>query len=503
MTITPHKQGSVYEKRRFTTRKKETKELPGIMAIGLIVMWINFIPFNGPALPLINITSNFYPQLFVVTHICGLLGSSYYLACLKKTGFSKTINTISPAVLALLTAILIITSMNNMIVLAFIFISFGLLSGWIVSHWMAWFLSDFITGRRGSVFGKSLAVTYIFIALTTLVLTQFSEGVIYALTISAIIVLIGGYLNSSLPITEKLNRHLTRKELVKIIPPVPLILFALFGYSVVALTYRLIISWGLKEPVLPWLLIIPYTLIGLLFGPYSDRSGRDIIFILAFLCTGLGFLILIVATDQPVIQILTGLLINSGLLFIHLYYWLSLADYQDPRFSPLTMAIGISIELAIFSFSYALVDFFTDKPDLSIINIGLTGVALILIGFALIAGLLIRRYSKTSEFERSNIPFTNALKIGLVGKSPVSKAYHFAFIEKDKFISVVVEQYCLTKKEADIAYMISTGYSNHAIMVELQITANTLKYHLKNIYSKLYVSSREEAKNKLYNTFGL
>ncbi len=483
------------------TLKVENNLASGIMSIALIVMWINFIPLYGLALPLMNINSNFYPQLFIIAHICGLLGGSYYLACQRSASLPRIVNTLSPAILALLTIILVInTGIYNRIVLAIVFTCFGLLSGWIVSRWMAWFLSDLTAGRRGSVFSKSLAVTYILISLSTLVLTSFPDGLLYALFISALIVMVGGQLTNSLQITGKPSQTLIRKELRSIIPPIPLIFFALIGYSVVALTYKLIISWGLKEPVLPWLLIIPYALIGLLFGSYSDRAGRYIFFILAFLCTGLGFLTLIIATDQPMLQILTGLLINSGLLFIHLYYWLSLADYQNPQFSPLSMAIGVSIELAIFSLSYIIVDFVTYKPDPSFINLGLTGVALILIGFAVIAGISVHSFSRLNNFEKPSLLFTNGFKADMGKNSPASEAYYFALMGKDNYKDVVVNKFKLSKKEAEIAYKISIGYSNNDIINELHISANTIKYHLKNIYAKLSVTNREEAKKKLANS---
>ncbi len=504
LNITPPTTGSLSEKRRFATFKTDSDLLAGMMAMGFIVMWINFIPLYGPALSPMDITSNVYPHIFVVTHICGLLCGSYYLACKNEIKLYEKINHLLPATLALLTITLIIdTGINKRLVLIIIFLCMGLLSGWIVSRWMAWFSSSLTAGRRGSVFGKSLTITYIFISVSTFVLTNCTNGIIYALIISASIVMFGGYLARSLPITGKQKQPLARKELLKIIPPIPLILFALFGYSVIALTYRLITSWGLKEPVLPWLLIVPYALIGLLLGPYSDRAGRYIFFILAFLCTGLGFVVLIVTTDQPVLQILTGLLINSGLLFVHLYYWLSLADYQDSRFAPLSMAVGVSIELAIFSITYAIVSFATDKPDPSFINIGLIGIAIILIGFAIITGLSVRSYSRLNSFEKENMLITSGFVAETKNINPAIEAYFITAMGRDKYVDAVIKNYHLTKKEAEIAYMLSTGYSNQDINIELHITINTLKYHLKNIYSKLSVTNRKEAKKKLYSIAAL
>lgn len=51
---------------------------------------------------------------------------------------------------------------------------------------------------------------------------------------------------------------------------------------------------------------------------------------------------------------------------------------------------------------------------------------------------------------------------------------------------------CLTQAEKNIYRLYTDGKSSKDIMAELNITENTLKYHNKNIYSKLGVSSRKE-----------
>ncbi len=51
----------------------------------------------------------------------------------------------------------------------------------------------------------------------------------------------------------------------------------------------------------------------------------------------------------------------------------------------------------------------------------------------------------------------------------------------------------LTPKEKEILLLLADGRSNKEIAEFLENTQNTIKHHLKNIFSKLQVNSRQEA----------
>ncbi len=51
----------------------------------------------------------------------------------------------------------------------------------------------------------------------------------------------------------------------------------------------------------------------------------------------------------------------------------------------------------------------------------------------------------------------------------------------------------LTAREAEILHLLATGASNETISRQAHVSLNTVKYHLKNIYSKLGAGSRLEA----------
>lgn len=51
----------------------------------------------------------------------------------------------------------------------------------------------------------------------------------------------------------------------------------------------------------------------------------------------------------------------------------------------------------------------------------------------------------------------------------------------------------LSERELEVLRFIAAGLSNKKIMDELFISMNTVKTHLRNIYSKLNVNSRTQA----------
>jgi DNA-binding NarL/FixJ family response regulator len=50
----------------------------------------------------------------------------------------------------------------------------------------------------------------------------------------------------------------------------------------------------------------------------------------------------------------------------------------------------------------------------------------------------------------------------------------------------------LTTREKEVIEWISEGYSNKAIADRLSVSLHTVKFHLRNIYSKLHISSKNE-----------
>ena len=65
-------------------------------------------------------------------------------------------------------------------------------------------------------------------------------------------------------------------------------------------------------------------------------------------------------------------------------------------------------------------------------------------------------------------------------------------IDEDEYKRFLECLATLTRKEKEILELYVKGYSSKDILDTLSITDNTLKYHNRNIYSKLGVKSRKQ-----------
>lgn len=59
----------------------------------------------------------------------------------------------------------------------------------------------------------------------------------------------------------------------------------------------------------------------------------------------------------------------------------------------------------------------------------------------------------------------------------------------------------LTARELDVVTQAQKGLSNRLIAEQLFVSVDTVKYHIKNIYEKLQINSREELKKYFTNPF--
>jgi len=58
----------------------------------------------------------------------------------------------------------------------------------------------------------------------------------------------------------------------------------------------------------------------------------------------------------------------------------------------------------------------------------------------------------------------------------------------------------ISVEEEQILGLLQQGYSNQKISIEMGISVNTVKYHLKRIYKKLRAGNRIEAINNFCKT---
>ncbi|MFY0631988.1 MAG: response regulator transcription factor [Flavobacteriaceae bacterium] len=88
-----------------------------------------------------------------------------------------------------------------------------------------------------------------------------------------------------------------------------------------------------------------------------------------------------------------------------------------------------------------------------------------------------------------------ALEEVLVGGAPMS--IHIAKMVVSSFNKTIHSD--LTSRELEVLTLLAKGKSYRSIAEILFISTNTIKFHIKNIYDKLQVKSKEEAIDKANN----
>lgn len=66
-------------------------------------------------------------------------------------------------------------------------------------------------------------------------------------------------------------------------------------------------------------------------------------------------------------------------------------------------------------------------------------------------------------------------------------------LEKAGSQSLPLAPSLLSERETEILSRLAMGHSNKEIARELELTENTIKFHLKSLYSKLSVNKRTQA----------
>ena len=464
----------------------------GIIAMGLFIVWMNFLPFYGPGFYALEGISLSAPYLFVALHIIGLLYGSWLYYYNPEHILIVTTSKSAPSFIAIMTILVyfhtIIGSAYNFILL---FSIMGLLSGFLVSRWMVWFTSDVTASKRGSIFGKTVGLTYIILSVI-IAFSSYSGNYLYGFIISALAVLIGGFLLTRLPVPKSQKKM---PSIFEIIPPLDLLLFAAVSYTFISLLYDMIFYVNVHKPLIGLWVIILYLLICLILGRLSDSKGRFFFPILALFLAGLGFLAYLFAPLHNLVNFLVDPLISSALLCIHLYYWLSLVDRQSINRAQFYLPVGVSFELLIFSIFYSIFPLININLENTEMVAGVSGLVLVLIGFIITIYSLYKSYFKKNA---GLIKEEAGCGKGYSSNTGSSIAKINALIrfneDSEKEIGEVLSyHYKLTPREIEVAKLLFTGHSNEEIKGNLSISMNTVKFHIRNIYSKIGVSKRNEA----------
>jgi DNA-binding NarL/FixJ family response regulator len=93
----------------------------------------------------------------------------------------------------------------------------------------------------------------------------------------------------------------------------------------------------------------------------------------------------------------------------------------------------------------------------------------------------------------------NAIKEVLAGGAPMSPGIAKRVLQTFRIVEKPSNNYHLTEREKEILELLTKGFSYRMIGIECNISIETVRRHLKNIYQKLHVQCGTEAVAKAIN----
>lgn len=179
-------------------------------------------------------------------------------------------------------------------------------------------------------------------------------------------------------------------------------------------------------------------------------------------------------------------------LLLTLYWLVALSRFKqhtEARFFVFASAISLLFTLSFFIFRFVGLNFLNLMPgELKIGNL--------LQMFILSIGILYRVKTLHREHAFYREEIQRYLK-----ERPTEQQEEKGTLPVQDTLVQLQEQFGLSEREIDVLKLLTDGLTNQQIGDKLFLSANTVKFHIRNIYLKMDINSRAQAVNKLYESY--
>lgn len=229
--------------------------------------------------------------------------------------------------------------------------------------------------------------------------------------------------------------------------------------------------------ILPSILVVAF--VGAAFLWSREHAAVDSIAGIAAFCVICGFLTAIVFINQaPVLASNIALTTGSGLLSILETLIMVSMGKRNPIGALRVIALGKTFTTAgtlVGSASGHFINAATVSNQL----VATSSIAVILLMFLMLSYVWLRRFT----FEKLIFEVEPVRAVEPLPTPPD---------ELQSKCDIAAEKYGLTKREVEICHMLASGMSGKDIEQTCVISYNTVKTHVKHIYTKLDIHSQQE-----------
>lgn len=430
--------------------------------------WLLSFPFEGRILYELCKVHNVSPSnmIFgaVAIHFLGLLSIGFFI----KTKSAVKVLMLSSIAICFISSIAFFFPPSSLWTVALIFCSFCS-SGAIVA-WSYYFRDSTHKSRRIKIIADVLIYSNILMILLNVSSVYISPytGLVLAMIMLCLSFLFGLFLpNEDLPANPKTESNYN----ISIVRPLAFLYLFIVVITVNSgLMYQVVTpSFSHLGWLTSWYWAIPYILAIFIIRNLPNRINRSYILFIAISMIGLSFVTFMIADKSATSYIIINTLMMGAFGVNDLFWWSIIGDMIDFDRKP-GKILGIGLSANVFGI------FIGDLIGESIYSSGLpahisSGLALGVVCVTLVIIPLLHRRLSSLLDDHAFLLFM-PIKEHLIQKD--------APPQFDK----------LSARESQIAALLLQGKTYKAIASELNISENTVKTHIKNIYSKYNIQSR-------------
>lgn len=218
---------------------------------------------------------------------------------------------------------------------------------------------------------------------------------------------------------------------------------------------------------------IPYIFTIYILMKSSNKVNRGYILYMAIVLIGLSFLMFLIVDRSWISYIIVNTLMMSGFGVCDLFWWSIIGELLDYVKNPAKLfGIGLSANILGIFIGYILgVKFLNISNE---INSSILALSIVLIILMI-------------------LPFLNKYLSTIIEDHIFLFNLYNREEKRNKVIDKTINKYpSLTDRENEIVNLLCTGRTYKMIAEELYLSENTIKTHIKKIYSKYNVQSKSQ-----------
>jgi len=452
-----------------------------ILVFSLFFAWLLSIPFEGEILyTLIEITKISYGTFLIFGsiffHFIGLIVSSLII---KTKSRARLLMLISIIYCMIATTVFFMTPSVLWIIAV---LSGSFLTGSCVAGWAFFLKNSTHRSERIKIIADSLIGSNVLMILINMTAVHVSvqTGLIFSIGVLILALLFASMLPKK-DDEKKDNEDISIPGQSNVIKPL-----ALLCLFIVILTISSGLMYQVQGPayshlrgLTSWYWAIPYIIALLVMRNLPKKFNRTYILYVAIAMIGLSYIAFMIFEHNVISYFIVNTLILGACGIYDLFWWSILGEMLDWHRNPSR-----------------------------ILGIGLSSNVL-----GLLVGGVVGRIMIFSEFHKVNtvmvvfvvvcisiilLPILNKHLLVLLNEHAyLNKLLGMPDDEQNKIVKRFMEMGHLTARECEIASLLIKGKTYRMISHELSISENTVKTHIKNIYSKLNIKSRSDLMNVL------